>query len=73
MPKEQKVYGRYILEFVAEDIRNQNGVGIHQHGEINVTTPKEIRQAIQSILNNIYKNLPLLMMNISDEEKGRPQ
>lgn len=73
MPKEQKVYGRYILEFVAEDIHNQNGVGIHQHGEINATTPKEIRQAIQSILNNIYKNLPLLMMSISDEEKGRRQ
>lgn len=73
MPKEQKVYGRYILEFVADDINGQSGVGIHQKGEIDERAPKEIQAAVKRILTAMQENTLLLMMNISDEEKGRPQ
>lgn len=73
MPKEQKVYGRYILELVADDINGQAAIGMHVKSEIEERAPKEIQIAVKRVLDAMRENTLLLMMSISDEEKRRPQ
>lgn len=73
MPKKQKVYGRYILELVEDNINGRSAIGMHVKHEIDERTPKEIQVAVKRVLDAMRANTLAIMMRISDEEKGRLQ